>query len=120
MPGVKIDTTVYRQASFIQEEVGTLGIALLITLVLIVAMFGAFFRSWRTAVISVITIPVSLSAAGLLLYVRGAGMNTMVLAGMVLALAVIVGDVAEDLNGLVKANRIPAGPGLGAKSGGKP
>lgn len=110
LPGVKIDTTVYRQASFIQEEVGTLGIALLITLVLIVAMFGAFFRSWRTAVISLITIPVSLSAAALLLYVRGAGMNTMVLAGMVLALAVIVGDVAEDLNGLARANRIAAGP----------
>ena len=115
LPGVKIDTTVYRQASFIQEEVGTLGIALLITLVLIVAMFGAFFRSWRTAVISLITIPVSLSAAGLLLYLRGAGMNTMVLAGMVLALAVIVGDVAEDLNGLARANRIPAGPGLRGK-----
>src|SRR6476660_5162271 len=111
LPGVAIDTSVYRQASFIQEEVGTLGIALLITLVLIVAMFGAFFRSWRTAVISLITIPVSLSAAGLLLYLRGAGMNTMVLAGMVLALAVIVGDVAEDLNGLARANRIPAGPG---------
>ncbi|WP_261375227.1 efflux RND transporter permease subunit [Arthrobacter sp. KBS0702] len=111
LPGVKIDSTVYRQASFIQEEVGTLGIALLITLVLIVAIFGAFFRSWRTAVISLITIPVSLSAAALLLYVRGAGMNTMVLAGMVLALAVIVGDVAEDLNGLARANRIPAGPG---------
>ena len=115
LPGVKIDSTVYRQASFIQEEVGTLGIALLITLVLIVAMFGAFFRSWRTAVISLITIPVSLSAAGLLLYLRGAGMNTMVLAGMVLALAVIVGDVAEDLNGLARANRIPAGPGLRGK-----
>ncbi|MDI3210762.1 efflux RND transporter permease subunit [Arthrobacter sp. AL12] len=111
LPGVKIDTTVYRQASFIQEEVGTLGIALLITLVLIVAMFGAFFRSWRTAIISLITIPVTLSAAALLLYLRGAGMNTMVLAGMVLALAVIVGDVAEDLNGLARANRIAAGPG---------
>lgn len=100
LPGVRIDTSVYRQADFVQEEIGSLGIALLVTLVLIVAMFGAFFRSWRAAVISLVTIPVALSAAALLLYVRGAGMNTMVLAGMVLALAVIVGDVAEDLNGL--------------------
>ncbi|MCB5275442.1 Cobalt-zinc-cadmium resistance protein CzcA [Arthrobacter sp. SO5] len=110
LPGVKIDTAVYRQASFIQEEVGTLGIALLITLVLIVTMFGAFFRSWRTALISLITIPVSLGAAALLLYVRGAGMNTMVLAGMVLALAVIVGDVAEDLNSLSRSSRTAAAP----------
>ena len=103
LPGVKIDTSVYRQASFIDEEVGTLGIAALVTLLLIVAMFGGFFRSWRTALISLVTIPVSLTAAALVLYWRGTGMNTMVLAGMVLALAVIVGDVAEDLNGIVRA-----------------
>lgn len=105
LPGVTIDTSVYRQASFIDNEVGTLGIALLITLLLIVALFGVFFRSWRTALISLITIPVSLTAAALVLDWRGAGMNTMVLAGMVLALAVIVGDVAEDLNGIAQARR---------------
>ncbi|AXJ11709.1 transporter [Arthrobacter sp. PM3] len=105
LPGVTIDTSVYRQASFIQEEIGTLGIALLVTLLLIVAMFGGFFRSWRTALISLITIPVSLTAAALVLDLRGTGMNTMVLAGMVLALAVIVGDVAEDLAGIARAAR---------------
>jgi Cu/Ag efflux pump CusA len=109
LPGVTIDTTVYRQASFIQEEVGTLGVALLITLVLITAMFGAFFRSWRTAFICLITIPVSLTAAALLLSLRGAGLNTMVLAGMILALAVIVGDIAEDLSGAIQAYRMSAG-----------
>ena len=108
LPGVTIDTSVYRQASFIDEEVGTIGIAALITLLLIVAMFGAFFRSWRTALISLITIPVSLTAAALVLYLRGTGMNTMVLAGMVLALAVIVGDVAEDLNGIARARSAAA------------
>ncbi|WP_427134673.1 efflux RND transporter permease subunit [Pseudarthrobacter sp. S9] len=108
LPGVTIDTSVYRQASFIQEEVGTLGIALLITLLLIVAMFGLVFRSWRTALISLITIPVSLTAAALVLYLRGVGMNTLVLAGMVLALAVMVGDVAEDLNGVARAGNTAA------------
>ena len=39
LPGVAIDTSVYRQASFIDEEVGTLGAALLVTLLLIVALF---------------------------------------------------------------------------------
>ncbi len=115
LPGVTIDTSVYRQASFIEDEVGTLGIALLITLLLIVAMFGSFFRSWRTALISLITIPLSLTAAALLLYVRGIGMNTMVMAGMVLALGVIVGDLAEDLNGVVAAGNAAA-----RKRGGEP
>ena len=103
LPGIAIDTSVYRQASFIDEEVGTLGAALLVTLLLIVGMFGAFFRSWRTALISLITIPVSLTAAALVLDWRGTGMNTMVMAGLVLALAVIVGDVAEDLSSIARA-----------------
>lgn len=117
LPGVTIDTSVYRQASFIQEEVGTLGIALLVTLLLIVGMFGGFFRSWRTALISLITIPVSLTAAALVLDLRGTGMNTMVLAGMVLALAVIVGDVAEDLTGIARARWAAAGPDRTAGDG---
>ncbi|MGY2746721.1 efflux RND transporter permease subunit [Arthrobacter sp. UYCu723] len=111
LPGIKVDTTVYRQASFIEEEVGTVGAALLITLLLIVALFGAFFRSWRAALISLITIPVSLTAAALVLYARGTGMNTMVLAGMVLAFAVIVGDVAEDLTGAARAVRASTATG---------
>ena len=81
---------------------------MLVTLLLIVALFGAFFRSWRTALISLITIPVSLTAAALVLDWRGTGMNTMVLAGLVLALAVIVGDVAEDLSGIARARRAEA------------
>ena len=108
LPGMQVDTTVYRQASFIVEEIGAVGAALLITLLLIVAMFWAFFRSWHAAVISLFTIPVALIAAALVLHLRGAGMNTMVFAGMVLALAVIVGDVAEDLNGVVAAGKAAA------------
>ncbi|MBB6403203.1 efflux RND transporter permease subunit [Arthrobacter sp. AZCC_0090] len=116
LSGVTIDTTVYRQAAFIQEEVGTLGVALLVSLLLIVTMFGAFLRSWRTAVISLVTIPASLTAAALVLYLRGTGMNTMVLAGMILALAVIVGDVAEDLYGAVRAARAGTRSGVADSS----
>ncbi|WP_230011768.1 efflux RND transporter permease subunit, partial [Microbacterium sp. Bi128] len=104
--------------SFIDEEVGTLGVAALIALLLIVALFGAFFRSWRTALITLITIPVSLTAAALVLDLRGTGMNTMVLAGMVLALAVIVGDVAEDLNGIARARSAAARSGHETADGG--
>ena len=118
LPGVTVDTSVYRQASFIDEEVGTFGTAALIALLLVVAMFGAFFRSWRTALISLITIPVSLAGAALVLDWRGTGMNTMVLAGMVLALAVIVGDVAEDLNGIARARSAAARAGRASGDGG--
>ena len=42
----------------------------------------AFLYEWRTALISLVAIPLSLVAAGLVLYWRGTTINTMVLAGL--------------------------------------
>jgi Cu/Ag efflux pump CusA len=105
LPGVTVDTTVYRQESYVEQEMGTLGVALLVTLLLVAAAFGVVFRSWRSALITLITVPLSLIAAALLLTLRGAGLNTMVFAGLILALSVIIGDVAEDLNCAARAYR---------------
>lgn len=113
LPGVTADTTVYRQESFVEQETGTLAVALLITLLLVAAAIGVVFRSWRSALISLISIPLSLVAAAVLLSVRGAGLNTMVFTGMVLALAVIIGDVVEDLNGTAREFRAARGTGTG-------
>ncbi|HKS03320.1 MAG TPA: efflux RND transporter permease subunit, partial [Arthrobacter sp.] len=113
LPGVTVDTTVYRQESFVEQETGTLAVALLATLLLVAAAIGVFFRSWRSALISLISIPLSLIAAAVLLSVRGAGLNTMVFTGMVLALAVIIGDVLEDLNSAARAYRAARGTATG-------
>ena len=45
-------------------------------------VLGAFLFEWRVALISLIAIPLSLVAAGLVLYLRGTTINTMVLAGL--------------------------------------
>jgi Cu/Ag efflux pump CusA len=113
LPGVTVDTTVYRQESFVEQETGTLAVALLATLLLVAVATGLVFRSWRSALISLISIPLSLIAAAVLLSVRGAGLNTMVFTGMVLALAVIIGDVLEDLNGTARAYRAAREAGTG-------
>ena len=117
LQGVTVDTGVYRQESFIQDAVGSLGVAMLVTLLLVAAMFGLVFRSWRTALISLIAIPLSLIAAALLLSLRGGGLNTMVLAGMILALTVIIGDVTEDLTGTITAGRASRGADNGEQRG---
>lgn len=113
LAGVTVDTSVYRQESFVEQEVGTLGFALLVTLLLVAAAFGVAFRSWRSALITLVTIPLSLVAAALLLTLRGAGLNTMVFAGLILALSVIIGDVAEDLNCAARAYRAAGGTAIG-------
>jgi Cu/Ag efflux pump CusA len=117
LPGVTVDTNVYRQESFVEQEMGTLGVALLVTLLLVAVAFGVVFRSWRSAIISLISIPLSLLAAALLITLRGAGLNTMVFAGMILALSVIIGDVAEDLNSAARAYRASRGTDAGDSRG---
>ena len=92
LPGVDVDSRIFRAATFIEMAFDNLTTALLLGGVLVVVVLGAFLASWRTALISVVTIPLSLLAAALVLYLRGATLNTMVLAGFVIAIGVIIDD----------------------------
>src|SRR5437667_2417487 len=92
LPGVDVDSRIFRAATCIEMAFGHLGIALLLVGVLVVLVLGAFLASWRTALIILIAIPLSLLAAAVVLSLRGATLNTMVLAGFVIAVGVIVDD----------------------------
>ena len=79
--------------------------ALLIGAVLVLVVLGAFLYEWRVALISLVAIPLSLVAAVLVLYIRGATINTMVLAGFVVALGSIVDDAIIDVENIVRRLR---------------
>ena len=64
-----------------------------------------FLYSWRTALVSVVSIPVSLLAALLVLNWAGATINTMILAGFVIALGDIVDDAIIDIENVVRRLR---------------
>ncbi len=57
------------------------------------------------ALISLVAIPLSLGAALLVLYLRGTTINTMVLAGFVVALGSIVDDAIIDVENIVRRLR---------------
>jgi CzcA family heavy metal efflux pump len=105
LPGLEIDTTIFRPATFIEEAINNLGVSLLIGAVLMILMLGLFLFEWRVALISVIAIPLSLVAAGLILHLRGATINTMILAGFVIALGDIVDDAIIDIENVVRRLR---------------
>ena len=105
LPGLAIDTTIFRPASFIEEAINNLSFSLLLGAVLMILMLGLFLYEWRVALISVIAIPLSLVAAGLVLHVRGATINTMILAGFVIALGDIVDDAIIDIENVVRRLR---------------
>jgi len=100
LPGIAVDTTIFRPASFIDLSLHNLLRALLIGAALVVLVLGSFLFEWRTALISVITIPLSLVGAGLVLYARDETVNVMILAGLVIALGVVVDDAIIDVQNI--------------------
>jgi CzcA family heavy metal efflux pump len=98
LSGVDIDTTVYRPATYIESAIGNIGIALLIGLILLIVLLGGLFLDWRTAIVSLVALPLSAIVAGFVLYLRGSTANTLVLAGLIVALAILVDDAVVDVD----------------------
>jgi CzcA family heavy metal efflux pump len=105
LPGIEFDTTIFRPASFIELSLDNLTKALLIGALLVILVIGAFLFEWRAALISVVSIPLSLVGAGLILYFRDTTVNVMVLAGLVIALGVVVDDAIIDVENIVRRLR---------------
>ena len=105
LSGITVDTTIFRPATFVEISIDNLTRAMLLGFLLVMLIIGAFLFEWRVALISVLTIPLSLMAAGLVLYWRGTTVNTMVLAGMVIALGAIVDDAIIDVENIVRRLR---------------
>jgi CzcA family heavy metal efflux pump len=105
LPGIEIDSTIFRPATFINLSIDNLTRALIIGAILVIIVLGAFLYEWRVALISVIAIPLSLVAAGLVLYWQGITINTMVLAGFIVALGDVVDDAIIDVENIVRRLR---------------
>ena len=105
LQGIEIDTEIFRPATFIESALDNLTRALLVGSLLVVLVLVLFLFEWRTALISVIAIPTSLMAAALVLNLRGITINTMVLAGFVISVGVVVDDAIIDVENIVRRLR---------------
>jgi CzcA family heavy metal efflux pump len=105
LPGVEIDSSIFRPATFVESAIRNLGTSLILGIILMILVLGAFLFEWRTALISSVTIPISLVAAGLVLKATGATVNTMILAGFVIALGAVIDDAIVDIENIVRRLR---------------
>ena len=105
LPGIEIDSKIFRPATFIELSVHNLMRALLLGCLLVIVVIAFFLYDWRPALISVVAIPLSLLAGALVLYLRGATINTMVLAGFVIAVGVVVDDAIIDIENIMRRLR---------------
>ena len=105
LPGVQFDTHIFRPADFIEDSVHNLTDALLLGFLLVVVIIVLFLFEWRVALISLITIPLSLAATLLVLRAFGTTVNTMVLAGLIIALGAVVDDAIIDVENILRRLR---------------
>jgi CzcA family heavy metal efflux pump len=105
LPGITVDTTIFRPTTFIEQSLDNLRVAMLLGIGLVALIIIAFLFEWRTAFISLIAIPLSLVAAVLILDAGGVTINVMVLAGLVVAIGVVVDDAIIDVENVVRRLR---------------
>ena len=74
--------------------------------ILVVFVLIAFLFEWRAAFVSLLAIPLSLAAAGIVLDMTGATINTMILAGFGVAVGVVVDDAIIDMENIVRRLRL--------------
>ena len=59
-------------------------------LALMIIVLGLFFFEWRSVVISIVVVPVTLVTAAFILHQRGEPFNALLLAGLVVALVIVI------------------------------
>ena len=106
LKGVDIDPTIFRPATFIERSLANLSEAMVIGCGLVIIILFSFLFDWRTAVISLTAIPLSLISATLVLTAMGATLNTMVIAGLVIAMGEVVDDAIIDVENIVRRLRL--------------
>ena len=105
MPGVKFDATLFRPATFIEMAIANLSRTLVVSALLVILVLGIFLYGWRTALISIAAVVMSLFAALFVLYLRGATLNAMVLAGLAVALGIVIDDAVVDIQRIMQRLR---------------
>lgn len=102
---VKIDTKIFRQADFIDTSVRNVQNALFEGGVFVILILFLFLGSFRTTIISLLAIPLSLLGAILVLKSLGMTINTMSLGGMAIAIGSLVDDAIIDVENVYKRLR---------------
>ena len=102
---VKLDTKIFRQADFIETSVNNVSRALIEGAILVIIILFIFLASYRTTIISVIAIPLSLLGSVIVLHLLGMNINTMSLGGMCIAIGSLVDDAIIDVENVYKRLR---------------
>jgi len=119
LSGVRVDTTLFRPASYIDSALHNLSRALIAAAVLAALALIALLLNLRLAVVTLTATAISLTAGTVLLYLLGYTFNALVTLGLLLALAVVAAESVGTAQRVASLRRAapqngtrPSGPAL--------
>ena len=101
--------------TFIRDSINEVKESIVIAFALVVLIIFLFLRNWRTTLIPVLAIPISLVAAFFIMYLAGFTINILTLLAIVLAIGLVVDDaivVMENIYTKVEAGMDPKQAGI--------
>ena len=101
-PGVRLDTQVFRQADFIERAIDNVTEGLWVGGILVALILFLFLWNFRTTLINVTAIPVSLLITFLVMRFLDLGINTMTLGGLAVAIGLIIDDAIVDVENVYR------------------
>lgn len=102
---VRISTDIFRQSRFINSSIHNIQQALFEGALFVIVVLFFFLMNFRTTVISLIALPLSLLVAILVMHALGLTINTMSLGGLAIAIGSLVDDAIVDVENVYKRLR---------------
>ena len=105
LSGLRTDTSIFRPATLIGDAIGNLTLALITAGLLLVLALVAFLLQWRTVLVALVTIPVSLIVAALALDLLGETFNAISFAGLAAAVALVIDEAVVSAENVARRLR---------------
>ena len=102
LSGMEVDSGIFQPATYIEDATGNLTLALVIAAGLLALALVAVLFEWRAVFIGLVTIPLSLMAAALVLKLLGETFNAIAFAGLAVAIAVVVDDAVVGVHNVAR------------------
>ena len=102
---VKINSQIFRQSRFIDSSIDNVKKSLIEGAIFVIIVLFMFLMNWRTTIISLISIPLSIVFSLLAIRWMGLTINTMSLGGIAIAIGSLVDDSIVDVENVFKRLR---------------
>ena len=103
LQGMTIDTSLFRPADDVETSARNVTIALVIGGLLLIAALALLLFEWRSVLIAAVAVISSLAAAGAIAVIQGVTLDLMVVAGLVMALGVVIDDAVTDVRAVAES-----------------